>query len=558
MKTGPQRQMQTQRQKQMQMQARTRGPAARLATTLAVLAALVAAGAVLASPALARPGSFGDYIKAARMIRDWRYDEARPLVQNIERTAPDTAETRYLAAEMAFVDGAYARVLTLLEGLDDTAASGNVGELRRLAASTIEVTRDFVSRPSAGGHFVIWHAPGKDAAIAELAGDVLEAAYEQLGADLAFHPPERIRVEILGEPADLARLSPLTETEIETTGTIALCKYGKLMVVSPRATLFGYPWMDTLVHEYVHYIVSRLSHDTVPVWLHEGLARFQQTRWREPPGDTLSAMDQHLLATALKQRRLISFDDMHPSMAKLPSQEAAALAFAEVYTMVTYVYEQAGYEGLRRAIALQRQGKSARRAVAEVLDRPWRRVERDWKTYLRRRNLEPHKALASRAQSRRIRFDKGGEHDENVGLDQVAGDKAQKHARLGGMLRARGMSAAAAAEYEKALAIAGTGDPFVAAKLGRTYLELGKHDKAIELARPVHEADDTDAGPALTLALAYQATGAMDEARAAFEAALRVSPFDPTVRCSLAELYQAEGQADLARREQEACARLQE
>lgn len=541
----------------------TRAPAARLATIVVLGATLamaltMALGMLLATPALARTGAFGDYIKAARMIRDWRYDEARALVQDIERAAPEAAETRYLAAEMAFVDGAYDRVLTLLEGLDDEAASGNVGELRRLTASTIEVTRDFVSRPSANGHFVIWHAPGKDAAIAELAGDVLEAAYEQLGADLGFRPPERIRVEILGQPADLARLSPLTESEIETTGTIALCKYGKLMVVSPRATLFGYPWMDTLVHEYVHYIVSRLSHDTVPVWLHEGLARFQQTRWRKPPDDSLSAMDQHLLATGLKQRRLISFDDMHPSMAKLPSQEAAALAFAEVYTMVTYMHQQVGYEGLRRAIALQRQGKSARRAVAEVLDRPWDHIERDWKTYLRRRNLKPHKALASRAQSRRIRFDKGGKHDENVGLDEVASDKAQKHARLGGMLRARGMTAAAAAEYEKALAITGAADPFVAAKLGRTYLELGKHDKAIELARPVHEADEHDAAPALTLALAYKATGAMEKARAAFEAALRVSPFDPAVRCSLAELYQADGQPDLARREQEACARLQE
>ena len=41
-------------------------------------------------------------------------------------------------------------------------------------------------------------------------------------------------------------MSTLTEKEIETTGTIALCKYGKLMIVTPRATVFGYPWMDTL------------------------------------------------------------------------------------------------------------------------------------------------------------------------------------------------------------------------------------------------------------------------------------------------------------------------
>jgi tetratricopeptide (TPR) repeat protein len=543
---------------------RDQRPAALLAAALAALLAMPALLATLLvaapAPAAAQPRRtpLGDYVRAARMIRDWRYDEARALIRTLEAEAPGTPETRYLGAELAFVSGEYERVLTLLDGIDDQAASGNVGELRRLAASTLGVTRAFVSRESSGGHFVIWHAPGKDEVIAELAGDVLEAAYRALGEDFGYYPPEPIRVELLSRPADLARLSPLTEAEIETTGTIALCKYGKLMVVSPRATVFGYPWMDTLVHEYVHYVISRLSHDTVPVWLHEGLARFQQTRWRKDPDGTLSAMDAHLLATALKQRKLISFDDMHPSMAKLPSQQAAALAFAEVFTMITYVHEQTGYEGIRRIIALQRQGKSARRAVAEVLNRPWSQVEQDWKTYLRKRNLKPHRTLASRAQSRRIRFDKGGEHDENVGLDEVAGEKAQKHARLGGMLRARGMSAAAAVQYEKALAVTGPGDPFLSAKLSRTYLELGKHEQAIALARPVHEADENDAGTAVTLGLAYLATGAMDLARAAFEAALRISPFDPTVRCSLAELYQAGDLADLARREQAACTRLRE
>ena len=106
------------------------------------------------------------------------------------------------------------------------------------------------------------------------------------------------------------------------------------MVVSPRATIFGYPWMDTLAHEYTHLVVSRLSHDTVPVWLQEGLTRLEQTRWRHPPELQLSATEQALLAAALRKGRLITFDEMHPSMAKLPSQEAAALAYAEVYTLV--------------------------------------------------------------------------------------------------------------------------------------------------------------------------------------------------------------------------------
>src|SRR5690606_5308683 len=89
-----------------------------------------------------------------------------------------------------------------------------------------------------------------------------------------------------------------------------------------------------------------------------------------------------------------------------------------------------------------------------------------------------------------IKFDKGGVDSENVGLEQV-NPRARKFARIAGMLRARGNLEAAAIEYEKALA-AGH-EPFVAGKLARTLVELGRHDRAIELATPLVASDDQDA-----------------------------------------------------------------
>ncbi len=505
-----------------------------------------------------KPRGVGDWIRAARMLGEWRYDEARVLIASLAARAPDRAETRYLQAELAFIEGNYPRAIELLDGLRDDTDTGNVAQLRELAASTYQVTKDFVFRESSGGHFVIYYPPGKDEVIVDLTGEVLEAAYAAFGEDLGWRPSEKIRVELLARPSDLAQLSPLTEADIETTGTIALCKYGKLMVVSPRATLFGYPWMDTLVHEYLHYVVSQMSHDRVPVWFHEGLARMQQTRWREALSDRLSEPDEHLLATALQSRKLITFDEMHPSMAKLPSQQAAALAYAEVFTMMTYLHGKIGYSGLRRIIELQRDGKSARRAVSEVVAEPWEAVERDWKRYLRGRGLRPSRTYAARAQQDRIRFDKGGKEDENVGVEEIGSDKGRNFARLGGILRARGLSQAAAVEYEKALAIVGAGDPFVAAKLSRTYLELKKYPRAIELARPLAEADEHDAAPYTTLGIAYMATDDPVAAREAFEVALRVSPFDPSVRCGLAEAYARTDEPALAKREQQACKQLRQ
>ncbi|MBV8757809.1 MAG: tetratricopeptide repeat protein [Deltaproteobacteria bacterium] len=490
----------------------------------------------------------GDVIKAARFLTTSRIDEAKALLDDLKKRAPDAVEVKWLEAELAFQLGDYAGAEKLLDKVPDDAVDGMVAQTRKLAASTRAVTETFVEAKSPKGHFSIRYAAGSpDSAIAELAGEALDTAWETVGEDLGLRPADPIRVEILGAPADLAKLSPLTESDIEKTGTIALSKYNKLMVVSPRATLFGYPWMDTLVHEYTHILVSRLSYDAVPVWLQEGIARFEQTRWRRPPEVSLSATEQALLNAGIKKGRLITFDEMHPSMAKLPSQEAAALAYAEVYTLVGWMQQKIGYKGIRDLIAEQKDGKSARRAVADAMGMPWPTVESEWHAHLK---VGDPKARAGKG----IKFAKGGTDSENVGLESL-NPRAKKFARLGGMLRARGMLDSAAVEYEKALAAAGPEQPFIAGKLARTLVELGKYDRAIELATPLAAADDRDATPAVTLGIARGARHQWPEAISAYEQALRVSPFDPQTRCGLAEAYQQVGDSRSAR-ERAACDEL--
>jgi Flp pilus assembly protein TadD len=520
----------------------------------AALVILLAAS--MLAPATAAASSIEERVaRAGELLRQWRYGEAEEMITRLAADASARPDVRYLRAELAFLRGEYEQSLALLEEIGEGRARA-VDDLRSLVTSTHATTRGFARHTSTRGNFEIFYPPGAEELIVELAAETLERAYDALGETLGYRPEEPVRVEILAAPRDLAQVSTLSEEAIETTGTIALCKYNKLMVVTPRATVFGYPWMDTLVHEYVHYVVSRVSHDTVPVWLHEGLARFEQDRWRAEPGLRLSGVAEHLLATALRSGELIPFDDMHPSMALLPSQEAAALAFAEVYSMVSYLHEQVGYAGIRQMLALQRDGSEARAAVAEVVGAPWPAVEQRWKRHLRGLDLRPRSELAGRASSRRIRFSRGADGpDDNVGLDEVAHERARKHSRLGGILRAHGRPAAAAIQYEKALALVGPEDPFVAAKLSRTYLELERYEEAIRLAEPLAGADENDPTPATTLGVAYLAIGEVESARRAFEAALRISPFDPQVRCGLAAAYEAEGD-DRAERERDACRAL--
>jgi hypothetical protein len=197
-----------------------------------------------------------------------------------------------------------------------------------------------------------------DKAWTALASDFADSSDPQAAA-----PTAPVRVEIYEEIADLARVSTLTLHEIETSGTIALCKWNRLMIVSPKALLRGYPWLDTLTHEYTHYIVSRAGRGQVPLWVHEGLAKFEEKRWRGPSGGGLSPAMEQLLSTALQKKRLISFEQMSPSMAKLPSQEDTALAFAEVYTFIEYLHGRAGFGGIRSLIRSLADGLGEARAM---------------------------------------------------------------------------------------------------------------------------------------------------------------------------------------------------
>ncbi len=86
-----------------------------------------------------------------------------------------------------------------------------------------------------------------------------------------------------------------------------------------------------------------------------------------------------ILHRAAREGRLIPFERIHPSIALLPSQEDAALAFAQVATFVARFYEEHGAEGLRAAVARIAEGTDAREAMADVAGAPFERLEDRWR-----------------------------------------------------------------------------------------------------------------------------------------------------------------------------------
>ena len=75
--------------------------------------------------------------------------------------------------------------------------------------------------------------------------------------------------------------SGIPEKAVRTTGVIALSKWTRLLLTSPRAMSSGYGWKDTASHEYIHLVVAWRSKDKSPVWLQEGLAKYFEQDWKD-------------------------------------------------------------------------------------------------------------------------------------------------------------------------------------------------------------------------------------------------------------------------------------
>ncbi len=503
---------------------------------------LAAGPAARATPAQADEEMLrAGFEEATDRLESWHVPAARKLAESLQERYGHSAVTDELMGRVLYFEGDYAGATALLKD--------SVSDYAKLAKASLDEVRGYDQRESA--HFILRFPKGQNELLAPYALDTLEKAYQAIGQDLHEQPKEKVRVEILRDTEALSHLSSLTEKEIEDSGTIALCKFNKLMVTSPQALLTGYAWQDTLAHEYTHYLIQRRSENTVPIWLHEGIAKFEESRWRGPPGVAMSPASMALLARRLRENKLITFEQMHPSMALLPTQEAATLAFAEVSTAVKYLYEEKGGEAtLNRLLDKLRAGEEDTAAIAEVTGESFAAFQNDWKAFLRKQPM-PHEVLpltsehlhfkdASKRQGRFsvVQAEKERPLDPGAAelfaeLLDINDEPARESTQLGELLRARGRIAASVFEYAKAEARIGARSPTLSNKYAVALLETGQAKKAEGLLKASLKPFPDIAQTHLHLGEAYLSQERWAEARDELLRANSVDPFDPRVHLGL-------------------------
>ncbi len=519
---------------------------------------LALAWLALAWPAHAQHPS-GEIQAAWQALEAWDLPGARARLDALQALRPEAPRVRRLEAQVLFEEGRLDEAVAVLDALG--IASGAPDAEARLIRDTHALTRRHASAESA--HFRFRFPPGKDALLAPYALETLEAIRAALKADLGHAPPGKVIVEVYETAEALSKASTLPIEAIKTTGTVAICKFNKLMITSPKALLQGYDWRDTLAHEYVHLVVSQMSQNRVPIWVHEGLAKFFETRWNGAAGRGLSPASAAFLFQEQKRDRLIPFEKMHPSLALLPSQDEAALAYAEAFSAIEFLHARGGNALLARLIEAFGEGKGERRAIQQATGLAFQQFLRDWKRHLGKRPA-PQEALPLAAERRR--FADGdpaeGQAVENSGAPPLPEEKklrigdffdiqdeeARRRAHLGELLRARGRDKAAIDEFAQAQALVGDRSPMLSLRFAQALRATGDDQRAEALLKANLALFPGQVRANLSLGELYFEGGRLDEARAALLAVVGIDPFDPKPHALLAEIYRAQGQDALEAR----------
>ena len=479
-------------------------------------------------------------LQVLKLLADEDVSGARSIAEPLLARNPSDHGARLAVGVLRIYEQRYDEAVRLLESSE----LGDPAGYLTLARAAQGVTKGHERYE--GERVTVSYPKGKDEVLVPYLVEALEKQRAALERALGAVPPGKLVVEIVNDVKELSELTTLGESEIRTSGTVAVCKFNKLILLSPKALLKGYEWLDTAAHEYTHLVLTWKSRNQAPIWLQEGLAKWFEQDWRGG-GEPLSPVSAAMVRDAARKGTLVTFEEMHPSIAKLPSQERASLAYAEVVLAVERMVAQGGPPVIGTVLDLLAAGKDARDAVATALRIPFDRFLDDWKRHMVERPLP----RGGEHELRKLRFRDDPKHGGTWSeWAEIQDEKARGYARLGDMMRARGRWAAARIELGKAYERVGARIPILSDQLALAALQSGQEQLAEKVL--VDAIGWNPEYPALHVHLARLLARREDWARVQEHLLLanRRDPFDPEIHGGLARALKALGDPQGASREE--------
>ena len=390
-------------------------------------------------------------------------------------------------------------------------------------------------------NFSIRYKPGADKVLIYFLPDILERIYTKYSQLFQFSRDEKIIVELMPDHRLFSYASSLTRSQIETTGTIALCVENRLVMLTPRRVLTGYYWPDVIAHEFVHYILTKQSADRAPLWLQEGVAKYFEARWDREDANPLDPALETSLALALSEEgQLITVEQMMPSFAALPTAALARQAYAQTTAMVDYLSKHHGEDIIRKIVVGLKTDGDLDRVLGDEIGQDFTGFEASWGDWVKDQNYRIHGG--QHAEGVKLLDEDGGE-EQVVSLENPENDLARKHTRLGDLLLERNRYKAALRQYEKIPVAQSRMNRQILLRMIACHRNLGQYSHVISLIDA--QVFDLESDPTMLVkkAEAYMASENGAEAKGLLERCIRINPFYPSVYKMLLNLSPGEDEA---------------
>ncbi|HEX4512317.1 MAG TPA: hypothetical protein VH054_02240, partial [Polyangiaceae bacterium] len=341
---------------------------------------------------LSRDASAGpstDALFARAAIHGLDLDTARAILQKAD--AGDAAASLE-RARLAIYDGDCDKAVTILTDPQVAKLDEDVG-LGDIASGCARVTAATSIVEDKAQNIHVRFQDDADQVLMPLMVETITKARDTLTRDFGVDWPKPTRVVVVRDLVALSAMTGLPYKDASTTGTVGIAKWGRVTLLSPRASQHGFAWRDTLAHELTHLAVTRASGDLAPLWLQEGLAKREEIRWRGPGPFDDKPSPESVVAYGMQKHLDLPLDKLGPSIAMLPSADQAMVAFAEVTSFLRYLANEAGTESIKKLLAALHKATPIDKAMIDATGADLKGWDAKWRAHLATLGESPPPAL---------------------------------------------------------------------------------------------------------------------------------------------------------------------
>jgi tetratricopeptide (TPR) repeat protein len=192
--------------------------------------------------------------------------------------------------------------------------------------------------------------------------------YDSVGRDLDYYPPPGTKI-IIYEEKDFRDI-------FQKQGTVLGIFDGNIKIAL-KGTPSDILATGVVAHEYTHALLSAITENKCPIWLHEGIAVYEQSRY--------FPMGLGNLENALEKGARLSLSDVEETFENMRDPASLALAYESAHSAVLFMLDEWGWPALRELIHGLREYGHFANAFDEVFYISVPMFEDMWNSFVRKK-----------------------------------------------------------------------------------------------------------------------------------------------------------------------------